>query len=121
MRVEGRLFNADGEFIASGPCEINRDRAEVTMWPAWETRVLDRERGRLTLALEGGETLEISDRHLTFRLRGPTEERISVFRLRVLGRVDRVPEHLRTGFEARDNNTQAPAEPNPGGTPVRTE
>lgn len=98
MRVEGKLLNAEGEFIASGPCEIDRDRNEVTMWPSWEMHMLERERGMLRLMLDDGQTLEISDRHLTFKLRGPAEQRISVYRLRI---VERVPEHLAAGYVDR--------------------
>ncbi len=95
MRVEGKLSNSEGEFIASGPCEINRDRAEVTMWPSWEMHMLEREQGPLTLALDDGRVLHISDRHLTFKLRATSEQRISVHRLRILARV---PEHMQAGY-----------------------
>lgn len=95
MRMEGKLTNADGEFIASGPCEVHAGRAEVTMWPSWELHMLERQRGRLTLELADGTRLPISDRHLTFKLRGDAEQRISVYRLRVL---ERVPEHLAAGY-----------------------
>lgn len=96
MRMEGKLTNADGEFIASGPCEVHAGRAEVTMWPSWELHMLERQRGRLTLELADGTRLPISDRHLTFKLRGDGEQRISVYRLRVL---ERVPEHLSAGYQ----------------------
>ena len=105
MRVEGKLMNADGEFIANGPCEINRDRGEVTMWPSWELHMLERERGNLTLHLADGHVLDISDKHLTFKLRGPSEQRISVYRLRI---VERVPEHLAAGYGA-PQESDAPA------------
>jgi hypothetical protein len=95
VRVEGKLMNGEGEFIASGPCEINRERAEVTMWPSWEMHMLERERGELTLHLADGHVLDISDKHLTFKLRGPSEQRVSVYRLRIL---ERVPQHLTTGY-----------------------
>lgn len=95
MRLEGKLMNSGGEFIASGPCEINRERAEVTMWPSWELHMLARERGALTLELDDGRTLVISDRHLTFRMKTETEPRVSVYRLRIL---ERVPEHLQAGY-----------------------
>jgi hypothetical protein len=98
--MEGKLLNGEGEFIASGPCEIDRDRNEVTMWPSWELHMLERERGALKLELEDGQTLDISDRHLTFKLRGPAEQRVSVYRLRIIerGAVERVPEHLAAGY-----------------------
>jgi hypothetical protein len=104
VRVEGKLLNGEGEFIASGPCEVDRDRNEVTMWPSWELHMLERERGALKLELDNGTTLDISDRHLTFKLRGPSEQRVSVYRLRIL---ERVPEHLAAGYVA----PEAQAEP----------
>ena len=96
MRMEGKLTNGLGEFIASGPCEIHLDRAEVTMWPSWEMHMLEREHGELTLDLADGACYRISDKHLTFKLQGATEQRISVYRLRIL---ERVPEHLTAGYE----------------------
>ena len=57
--------------------------------------MLERERGELTLTLDDGATIRISDKHLTFKLQGPTEHRISVYRLRIL---QRVPEHLAAGY-----------------------
>ncbi len=95
MRIEGKLLNNEGEFIANGPCEIDRDRAEVTMWPSWEMHMLERERGALTLQLDNGTQLYLSDKHLTFKLQGPAEQRISVYRLRI---IERVPEHLAAGY-----------------------
>lgn len=95
MRLEGKLINSGGEFIACGPCEINPERAEVTMWPSWELHMLARERGMLSLELEDGRTLMISDRHLTFRMKTDTEPRMSVYRLRIL---ERVPEHMQSGY-----------------------
>jgi len=93
--MEGKLLNNEGEFIASGPCEVDRDRNEVTMWPSWELHMLERERGALRLELEDGSALDISDKHLTFKLRGPSEQRVSVYRLRI---IERVPAHLAAGY-----------------------
>jgi hypothetical protein len=118
--MEGKLTNTEGEFIASGPCEVNLDKAEVTMWPSWEVHMLERQRGELRIELADGTTMRISDRHLTFKLQGPTEQRISVYRLRIL---PSVPEHLAAGYgEAapaageQEHAAQAQAEPaaNPG-------
>ncbi len=95
VRTEGKLLNADGEFIASGPCEVDSESGEVTMWPSWEMHMLEREHGALVLELEDGRRLGISDRHLTFKLTGPTEQRISVYRLKI---VAQVPEHLAAGY-----------------------
>jgi hypothetical protein len=109
VRLEGKLLNTDGEFIASGPCEVDRDRGEVTMWPSWEMHMLERERGRLLLELEDSSRLEISDKHLTFKLSGSTEQRISVYRLRI---VERVPEHLTAGY-AEPEADAAPGDATP--------
>ncbi len=119
MRTEGKLTNADGEFIASGPCEVHRDRAEVTMWPSWEMHMLERERGDLVLELDGGRRFVISNKHLTFKLQGPSEQRISVYRLRI---IDAVPEHLSAGYE-KPAITETPAgevgeQPGPDATPA---
>ncbi len=108
MRIEGKLTNASGEFIANGPCEVNHERAEVTMWPSWEMHMLERERGELVLELADGTRLAISDKHLTFKLQGATEQRVSVYRLRILARV---PEHLAAGY------TEPVAELEPSTTP----
>jgi hypothetical protein len=103
--MEGKLTNVDGEFIASGPCEVSLDKGEVTMWPSWEVHMLERQRGELALDLGDGRRLRISDRHLTFKLQGAIEQRISVYRLRIL---PEVPEHLAAGY----------AEPAPAGAEV---
>jgi len=97
VRRDGKLTNAEGEFIASGPCEVNRDRGEVTMWPSWEMHMLERERGELVLELDDGTRFVLSDKHLTFKLQGPAEQRISVYRLRI---IEQVPEHLSAGYAA---------------------
>lgn len=109
MRSEGKLTNASGEFIASGPCEVDYQRAEVTMWPAWEMHMLERERGELSLLLDDGTRLRISDRHLTFKLSGPGEQRVTVYRLRIL---ERVPEHLAAGYTEPSAETEW-SEPEP--------
>jgi hypothetical protein len=94
--MEGKLTNLEGEFIASGPCEVNLDKSEVTMWPSWEVTMLERQRGELLLTLGDNSEWRIDKRHLTFKLQGPTEQRITVYRLRIL---PTVPEHLAAGYE----------------------
>lgn len=108
MRIEGKLLNAAGEFIANGPCEVNRERGEVTMWPSWEMHMLERERGELRLELGDGTMYTISDKHLTFKLQGPTEQRVSVYRLRI---IESVPEHMAAGYSESVGEPEAAAEP----------
>ena len=104
MRIEGKLLNANGEFIANGPCEVNRERGEVTMWPSWEMHMLERERGELVLEMDDGARFVISDKHLTFKLQGAAEQRISVYRLRI---IEQVPEHLAAGYSRPAAETPA--------------
>jgi hypothetical protein len=104
MKIDGKLTNLNGEFVASGQCEVHEDRGEVTMWPSWEMHMLERERGGLVLELADGTHIDISDRHLTFKLAGADDQRMTVYRLRI---AERVPEHLRAryvepGAEAAD-------------------
>lgn len=101
-------MNVEGELIASGPCEVNRERGEVTMWPSWELHMLERERHALTLHLDDGTVLDISNRHLTFKLRGPSEQRISVYRLRI---AEQVPEHLAAAYAAPEPANDTSSEP----------
>jgi hypothetical protein len=79
--------------------------------------MLERERGELSLELGDGTKLRISDKHLTFKLQGPAEQRISVYRLRIL---PEVPEHLAAGYSepapaeaatADEQTTDVPAAP----------
>ena len=106
LRIDAKLTNADGEFLASGPCEVHFDRGEVTMWPSWEMHMLERQQGVLRLELDNGRTLAISERHLTFKLSGPAEQRITVYRLRLR---ERVPEHLSAGFREAATEEIVPA------------
>ena len=104
MRIDGKLTNLSGEFIASGQCEVHEDRGEVTMWPSWEMHMLERERGALSLALADGTHIDISDRHLTFKLAGADDQRMTVYRLRI---AEQVPEHLRARYVEPDAETPA--------------
>lgn len=115
MRIEGKLLNAAGEFIANGPCEVNRERGEVTMWPSWEMHMLERERGELRLELGDGTQFAISDKHLTFKLQGPTEQRVSVYRLRI---IESVPEHMAAGYSEPADASEAESEPDAVSEPL---
>jgi hypothetical protein len=115
VRIEGKLLNTGGEFIASGPCEVHAGRGEVTMWPSWQLHMLEREPGELSLELADGRVMRISDKHLTFKLQGPSEQRITVYRLRLL---PVVPDHLSAGYAPEPAGAEAsplvaPTEPAP--------
>ena len=85
----GKLFNGEGELIAEGLCEFNTSAEggmDVTMYPTAERALFDRQRGLLTLFLEDGAALWISDRRLKLNVSPPGGVRTSVYRMRVLER-----------------------------------
>lgn len=84
MKQQGKLRNAEGELIAEGPCELDAQRHQVTMWPERELSALARHRGALTLEFENGLILEVSDRHMIFKLGRPGDGRTSIYRLPLL-------------------------------------
>jgi hypothetical protein len=84
VRQHGKLRNAVGELIAEGPCELDSERQEVTMWPERELSVLDRYRGALSLELETGTILELSEKRMIFKMGMPGNGRTSMYRLNLL-------------------------------------
>ncbi len=84
MRLQGRLLNQDGELVAEGLLELNAARMEITMWPDRERHLLSRQRGELTLELDDGRRLRLSDRHMTFRVATGSNPYQVIYRLRVL-------------------------------------
>ncbi len=86
MSNQGRVLNSDREVVATGSCEVNEERLEVTLRPFTDTGLLDKETGPLILELDDGRTLELDKKYMKFRLYGPDGERQSVYRLRYLAR-----------------------------------
>lgn len=84
MKQQAKLLNAEGELIAEGPCELDGERQEVTMWPERELSALARHRAPLILELDSGATLGISEKHMVFKLGRPGDGRTSIYRLRLL-------------------------------------
>ena len=68
-QVHARLVNAGGELIAEGSCWLNEAVGQATLEPDREPGLLEKERGELTLELETGRSLRVSDKPLIFRLR----------------------------------------------------
>lgn len=85
MRRQGTLYNGDGEIIAEGPCELNEAGSQVSMWPTLERGLFERERGVMTLELEGGTALSISERRLRLRISPSKGPRIAIYRMHVDG------------------------------------
>jgi len=109
LRQRGKLYNGDGEMIAEGFCELGEDGSQVTMWPALEKGLFERERGVLILELEGAAaSLRISERRLRLRINPTHGPRTFIYRMRIeqlpvgdatppaAKEAETVPEHLRS-------------------------
>jgi hypothetical protein len=83
LRQQGTLYNRGGEVIAEGPCELDDEGSHVSMWPTLEKGLFERERGAMTLELEGGAALRISERRLRLRINPPHGPRTAIYRMQV--------------------------------------
>jgi hypothetical protein len=81
-----RLINAEGELLAEGPCWFDQDARLATMEPERAPGVIQKERGRLTLELESGDKLAVSDRPIVISTMGQngSKTRRRLYRLRLL-------------------------------------
>jgi len=87
--LHGRLINAEGELLAEGPCWLDEAAGVATLEPARAASAIPKQRGALSLELENGRSLAVSDRAMVVRIAHPgrpadTNERRSLFRLRLL-------------------------------------
>jgi hypothetical protein len=85
LRRQGKLYNGDGEIIAEGLCELHENGLRVSMWPTLEKGLFERERGVMTLELEGGTALHISERRLRLRISPSQGPRTAIYRMHVDG------------------------------------
>ena len=83
MREQGKLYNREGEIIAEGLCELSEEGSQVSMWPTLEKSLFERESGVMTLELEGGAALRISERRLRLRINPTHGPRTFIYRMRV--------------------------------------
>lgn len=94
MRQQGKLFNNDDEVIAEGACELRPSAPgeyEVTMWTPFERVLMERQRGPMTLILEGGAALAIAEeRRLKFRINGSNGAPSFIYRLRAVEQQEQV-------------------------------
>ena len=87
--LHARLFNKGGELIAEGPCWVDEARGRATLEPEHEPGFIQKERGDLSLQLDSGRSLAVSDSPMIFKL-GVTpngdvvNEHRSLYRLRLL-------------------------------------
>jgi hypothetical protein len=68
-RPHARLVNAESELIAEGPCFVDETAGQATLEAEREPGVIQRARGRLTLELDTGRSLVVSDKPMIVRLR----------------------------------------------------
>lgn len=66
--LHARLFNSGGELIAEGPCWLDEPAGRATLEPEREPGVIQKERGELSLELDSGRTVAVSDSPMVFRL-----------------------------------------------------
>ena len=87
--LRARLVNAEGELLAEGACWLNEPQGQATLEPERApASAIQKERGPLTLELESGRTLKVSERLMVVRIAPPGQangsERRSLYRLRLL-------------------------------------
>ena len=86
--LHARLVNAEGELLAEGACWLNEPQAQATLEPERAPSfAVQKGRGPLTLELESGRTLKVSDRLMVVRIAPPGSNgngRRSLYRLRLL-------------------------------------
>ena len=66
--LHARLFNSGGELIAEGPCWLDEPAGRATLEPEREPGVIQKERGELSLELDSGRTVAVSDSPMVFRI-----------------------------------------------------
>ena len=66
--LHARLFNSGGELIAEGPCWLDEPAGRATLEPEREPGVIQKERGELSLELDSGRIVAVSDSPMVFRL-----------------------------------------------------
>ncbi|MCH8161667.1 MAG: hypothetical protein IIB88_07210 [Chloroflexi bacterium] len=87
--LHARLFNKGGELIAEGPCWVDEAEGRATLEPQHEPGFIQKERGELSLKLDSGRSLAVSDSPMIFKLGvtpngDMTNGHRSLYRLRLL-------------------------------------
>jgi len=83
LRQQCKLYNREGEIIAEGLCELSEEGSHVRMWPTLEKGLFERENGLMTLEMEGGSALRISERRLRLRINPTHGPRTFIYRMQV--------------------------------------
>jgi hypothetical protein len=113
LRQQGKLYNREGEVIAEGLCELSEEGSQVSMWPTLEKGLFERESGVMTLELEGGAALRISERRLRLRINPTHGPRTFIYRMQVehqpIEEATRPPDEEPDGVPTHLRRTDLPA------------
>jgi hypothetical protein len=78
----GKLFNADGEIVAEGNCQIDHEHGTVTFRPLVDSPTLQRQHGYLRLVFDDESEVEAAaERIIRFRLNVPGQPPGYAYRL----------------------------------------
>ena len=64
----GKLYNAGGELVAEGSCQVDLDHGSVTLRPVIDAALITHQEGVLSLRLDDGSEYTLSSRVIRFRL-----------------------------------------------------
>ena len=112
--LHARLFNSGGELIAKGPCWLDEPTGRATLEPEHEPGVIQKERGELSLELDSGRTVAVSDSPMVFRLAAGADGdggRRSLYRLSLIDGAPAPISHAHDANAAGAAGEGAPAVP----------
>ena len=115
--LHARLFNKSGELIAEGPCWVDEAAGRATLEPQHEPGFIQKERGELSLKLDSGRSLPVSDSPMIVKLGATpngelTNGHRSLYRLRLL------ESQTETGTSAHEANVAGAAAEGPAAPPL---
>ena len=118
-----RLLNGEGELIAEGPCWLDESARHATLEPTRTPDVIQKQHGDLTLKLDSGESLLVSDKAMILRLSPPAgtgDRRRNLYRLRLIENGNGAQDAEAAGAVGEGAPTSASASPPPmaGETPA---
>ncbi len=114
--LHARLFNSGGELIAEGPCWLDESAGRATLEPEREPGVIQKERGELSLELDSGRTVTVSDSPMVFRLGAGADGvdsggRRSLYKLSLISGLEKAGSHAHDATAAGAAGEGAPAVP----------
>ncbi len=113
----GKVANQHGEIVAEGACEVDDARGSVTMRPILDMPLLERQRGPLTLTLDDGSELLLTERVIHFKVNLPGERPGSIYRM-FIARQQGLTRWAPAGGRDREQETENQgSEPDPDSDP----